>query len=357
MGAGSSGTSSTAYGLLPLLRPRKPAIVAILGHGQGGTWQAEKLLSGKSWPELVYCQSAAKVEALIAKAAGGTVVLDKATDLRAYLRQTWMETYLAEKALLNLREPEGIPVKAWVEVQDAMLRLYSLADAHDVDLIEIYGESPVWVALEEGGVGETEHGRRPRGSADGALGCSILISMDGGLHGRRPLGSRAATVIKDTPGMATGVEIPLPEFRGKADRAELVRRLKDKFGRVLPIAREIHRAEVKARAGVADRDDWAGARKLARSVEHERLIEVVRQMLAVAKLDGTTSAAKLARATRLEGAFGTGYLSLASLKDAPVELLRLGVEKLRDRLANGDFLIPKDMEFPSKPAEPEGGAE
>lgn len=334
LGGIGSGKSVMAAGLLHVLAGKKGGSVAVLDREQGSTWRAEGAMGVLGRPDLVHCRSAERVRQLAGTAAGG-LVLESATDLRQHLRESWMAAYVAEKARLNLREPENIPVQAWVQVQAEMLSVQAACDKARVPLIEIYGAAPVYVDLEDGGgVAETEHGRKARGaSSDGGLGASLLLYLDGGLHGSRSLGSRAATVIKDASGLAVGAEIPLPEFRDRSDRRKLITRLREYLDPSIKVCREIHAAEVEAWSKVTDVDAWGAARRLASNVEHERLQEVVRQMLAVAGLDGNTNSAKLGRAYRLEQAFGTGYVTTASLKDVPIELLRAGLPRFRELLA------------------------
>lgn len=350
----ASGSTCVAAAILSFLRPKAPRIVAALERGQGTSWLAEARIGALGSPALVHCQSAERVRQLAAEAGGGALVLDKATDLRSRLRESWMAVYKEEKARLNLREPETIPVAAWVQVQAEMLSVHAACDRHDTDLIEIYGASPVYVELEDGGgVAETEYGRKAQGaSSDGGRGASLVLSLDGGFHGNRPMGSRVLRVIKDAAGLCVGKEIPLPEFRDRRDRIELVHRLREGLGASLKVCREIHRQEVEAWKSVSDVDAWGAARRLASQVEAERLQEQVRQMLAVAGLSGNTNTEKSARGWRLEKAFGTGYLTTTSLKDAPVDLLREGVKALKDLLMIEEMAAaPADITTPDRAAE------
>ncbi len=333
MGGIGSGKSVVAAALLHILAGKRGGSVAVLDREQGSTWRAEAAMGVLGKPKLVHCRSAERVRQLAATAEGG-MVLESATDLRQHLRDSWMAAYTAEKARLNLREPENIPVQAWVQVQAEMISVAAACDKARIPLVEIYGAAAVYVELEDGGgVAETEFGRKARGaSSDGGLGASLLLYLDGGLHGNRPMGTRSALVVKDASGLAVGAEIPLPEFRDRGDRRKLVARLREYLDPSIKVCREIHMAEVEAWSKVTDIDAWGAAKRLASQVEGERLQETVRQLLAVAGLDGNTNSAKVARSYRLEKAFGTGYLTTTSLKDAPVDVLRAGVPILRELL-------------------------
>lgn len=334
MGGIGSGKSVVAAALLHILAGKRAGAVAVLDREQGSTWRAEAAMGILGKPELVHCRSAERVRQLAATASGG-LVLESATDLRQHLRESWMAAYVAEKARLNLREPENIPVQAWVQVQAEMLSIQAACDKARIPLVEIYGASAVYVELEDGGgVAETEFGRKARGaSSDGGLGASLLLYLDGGLHGNRPMGTRSALVVKDASGLAVGAEISLPEFRDRSDRRKLVAHLREYLDPSIKVCREIHQQEVEAWSKVDDVDAWGAAKRLASQVEWERLQEQVRQMLAVAGLAGQTNTEKSARGWRLEKAFGTGYLTTTSLKDAPVDLLREGVKRLRELLS------------------------
>lgn len=301
---------------------------------------------------IVRVKSLADTAKTIEESAGGVVAIETMTGLHSLAARTWLAQNRQRKAELGYRVPDSIPVQGWVDINNALRDLLNVADQHDVDLIQVHREGPLYVYAEDGSAEERE-GVRARGMGEANMGDNMTLHLTGGVRSKgRPSGDRRLWVLADASGLRNGQAIDLPKLTDPTDRKNLDRLLKSYLTDSLKECRRLHREDVEgwlaAEKQGLEEDDWMTARSTAESPEIRRLLNEAQAMIRYAGLEGTAKSVVHKRESILQEIWGRGRTTIKSLEDLPLHGIQAGLPLLSAALQVFET-PPAEKEEPREP--------
>lgn len=304
---------------------------------------------------IVRVKSLTDTATTIKESAGGVVVIETMTGLHAVSARTWLRRHRERAQELGYRPPTKVPVEGWVDINQALRDLLNVADTHDVDLIQVHREGPLYVYAEDGSAEERE-GVRARGMGEANMGDNMTIHLTGGVRSKgRPSGDRRLWVLADASGLRNGQHIDLINITSPTDRKNLDRLLKSYLTDSLKECRRLHREDVEgwldAEAKGLDEDDWTTARSTAEAPEIRRQLNIALTMIKNKGLDGQAKKVTADRERILEEIWGRGRTTLKALEDLPLSGIEAGVRLLSAALQTyyPNPNVSTDKEEPREP--------